>query len=94
MNMTMRRMRRQGAMARGLVPAVPENHPPCRPFRKHGRLPSRRGERGFVTIFALGLAACLSITLGLAMQANTSLQNLNRQQAERLQVRAATVPLR
>ena len=79
----MRRLRRNGAMIRGFTPDLPGDLPPV-----------RRGECGFVTIFALGLAACLSIILGLAMQANTSLHDLNRHQAERLQTRAATLTLR
>lgn len=58
--------------------------------------PSRRwrGERGYVTLFILGIAAAAYMAVAGALQTNRFLQESNRRQAGLLQVRAATVAVR
>ena len=57
-------------------------------------LPGTWRERGYVTLFVLGLAATVFLALAGAMQTNRCLQDANRRQAQQLQVRAATVTVR
>lgn len=54
----------------------------------------RRGERGYVTLFILGIAAAVFMAVAGALQANRLLQESNRRQAGRLQARAALVAVR
>ncbi len=54
----------------------------------------RRGERGYVTLFILGIAAAVYMAVAGALQANRFLQESNRRQAGLLQARAATVAVR
>ncbi len=54
----------------------------------------RRREAGFASLFVLALAASVFLALSAALQANRSLRDLNKRQADEIQARANTLRLR
>jgi len=56
--------------------------------------PGGRGERGYITLFVLAIAAAAFMAVAVAMQTNRCLRESNRRQAGLLQARAAAVSVR
>lgn len=57
------------------------------------RSPRRRGERGYITLFILSLAAAAFLAVAGALQTNRCLQEWNRRHAQQLQARAAEIAI-
>ena len=59
--------------------------------RHHG---GRRHERGYVTIFILGLATTIFMVIAGTLQTHRTLRAWNQRHAEQLQERAATIAIK